>query len=338
MAGGVLRAALCSILTDHDHLDGVERSKAAKDDVSQFLKAVIEKDSCMDVFDVFASCLVRELEKCFFTCVSDAPFRSKHIKRERVWASFHHLRISKLKKMWGDLFLCDVGNGKTLPKLTPLVYQSISQKIYSDIINCHLESKLESGASRSCEALTVDEENIVRYIAGYVPFKLLRKYEKSKAAESVNIIECLSAMAVNGEESDAMEYTSKWIDLVNRGGLFEINDGTYVFFKEIELKVRRQLLLAFEHHDCLDSSQRDHIISAVAGDDSVQFHWTILSVDISDEGQAVHVLKEIIGLWVNIRGYSIAGAWLEKYRKTTAKKKALRKDLKKISQQKISQQ
>lgn len=62
MAGGVVRAALCSIVTDYDHLDCVERSKAAKDDVSQFLKSVMEKDSCMDVFDAFASNIVRELE------------------------------------------------------------------------------------------------------------------------------------------------------------------------------------------------------------------------------------------------------------------------------------
>ena len=45
MAGGLLKAALCSILTDKDHLDCVERCNAAKDEVSQFLKSVMEKDS-----------------------------------------------------------------------------------------------------------------------------------------------------------------------------------------------------------------------------------------------------------------------------------------------------
>lgn len=163
-----------------------------------------------------------------------------------------------------------------------------------------------------------------------MPFKLLLKYEKSKAAEAVNVIECLSGMAVNGEECDAMEYTSKWIDLVNRGGIFEVNDTTYLFFKEIELKVCNQLLLAFERSLSVGPSQQDSIVSAVAADESVQFYWTILSVDISDEGQAVQVLKEIVELWVNIRGFSIAGAWLAKYSNTT-KKKALRKELKKNS-------
>ena len=43
-----------------------------------------------------------------------------------------------------------------------------------------------------------------------MPFKLLRKYERSKVAEAIDIIECLSSMAINGEESDEIEYTSKW--------------------------------------------------------------------------------------------------------------------------------
>ena len=65
------------------------------------------------------------------------------------------------------------------------------------------------------------------------------------------MVECLSAMAVNGDESNVLEYTTKWIGIVNRGGLFEISDTTYMFFKEIELKVRRHLLIALERSSCL---------------------------------------------------------------------------------------
>lgn len=55
------------------------------------------------------------------------------------------LLLSKLKKMWCDLFLCDIGNGETL---SPLVYQSISQKLHSDIINFHLGTKLRRCPSK----------------------------------------------------------------------------------------------------------------------------------------------------------------------------------------------
>ena len=138
--------------------------------------------------------------------------------------------------------------------------------------------------------------------------------------------------AVNGEESDVMSYTSKWISLVNRGGLFEISDSTYIFFKEVELRVQKELFLAFERNQAMGPAQRDFIITAVAIDDTIQFHWTILSVDITDEDQAIKVLREIIGLWVNIRGYSIANSCLAKISNSTKKKKSLRKELKRSSE------
>ena len=57
-ASGAVRAALCSFITGYDHLDGVQRSKAAKDDIRKFLKTIIEKDSCVDTFDGFSTNLV----------------------------------------------------------------------------------------------------------------------------------------------------------------------------------------------------------------------------------------------------------------------------------------
>ena len=90
----------------------------------------------------------------------------------------------------------------------------------------------ESGNhSNEVSPLSADEKNILRYAARYVPFKLLKQYERSLYPKSVSMIECLSAMAINGDESNFLEYTTKWIGIVNRGELFEINDTTYMFFK-----------------------------------------------------------------------------------------------------------
>ena len=184
-----VKAVLCSYITGYDHLDGEERPMAVKDDVRKFIAAVIENNSC-NIFDEFASNLVKELEKCFFACVSsDVPFRSKHVKREKLWRCFHRLRARKINRIWCKLFSEDI-----IPKLSPLVYQSVTQKLYSDIISCHLGATLDDirdpDNDEAC-SLSVDEENILRYVAGYVPFKLLKQYEKSKVPEAVNVIECL---------------------------------------------------------------------------------------------------------------------------------------------------
>ena len=87
---------------------------------------------------------------------------------------------------------------------------------------------------------------------------LMKKYERVVSEKSASFVECLSAMAVNGEESTILEYTSQWVSKVNQGGIVE--------------------------------------------------------------------------LWLTIRGFSIAGQWMEIYKKcssrTTKKSKSLRKTLK----------
>ena len=79
------------------------------------------------------------------------------------------------------------------------------------------------------------------------------------------------------------------------------------------------------------------MISAVFGNEPVQFFWTILSVDISNEEHAIK-LQEIVTLWITIRGFSIAGEWLEKYKQRKKsgirKSKGLRKQLKKNANKK----
>ena len=76
--------------------------------------------------------------------------------------------------------------------------------------------------------ISPDEENIVRYASGYVPMILMKRYEGNISEKSTMFVECLSAMAVNGEESTILEYTSQWVSKVNQGALFEVNDTTFL--------------------------------------------------------------------------------------------------------------
>ena len=64
--------------------------------------------------------------------------------------------------------------------------------------------------------------------------------------------------------------------------------------------------------------------------DPVQFMWYLISADWNDDTSA-HLLDSIVTDWVKIRGFSLTGAWLEKYKadnkKTTQKSKGVRKQL-----------
>lgn len=328
MARGVAQA-ICSFVTESNHLEDVERMRNAKQDAMKFLQTINEDESRLEQFNSFGTKLLTALVYAA-CCSSDTPCRSEDVKREKLWSAFHKLRVGAVDAMWRCLFEQD-----GFSRLSPLVYQHVTEKLFGGLIKDHFKDKLET-SDVDIPPLTTDEENIIRYAAGYVPFKLLKKYEKmiissSSQVDTVGIIECLSTMAVNGEESDMLEYTAKWTRLVNRGGLFEVNDTAFMLFKEIEVQVRKHLFIALQRCTVVDGGQREVIVSAVASDNTIRRYWTTLSVDIESEEQA---LREAIGLWLTIRGFAIAGTWLEQYlqvSKGSSKKKGLRKELKKKS-------
>ena len=163
--------------------------------------------------------------------------------------------------------------------------------------------------------------------------KLLKRYEKKgererkKMGKKVDQFEmCLRNIAITSDETDFTQNTSEWF---NRGGLFPINDETLMFFVTVEKITWVQLPQQYspDNHSTIKQS----VMKAISEDVDVQFHWTLISQDIDEEEDAIELLTEISDMWVAIRGFSMASAWLEEYKKVkkakVAKNKGLRKDL-----------
>ena len=45
---------------------------------------------------------------------------------------------------------------------------------------------------------------------------LVMLYEKNVIEKSASFVECLSSMALNGEEGSFLEYTTEWVSILNR--------------------------------------------------------------------------------------------------------------------------
>ena len=78
-------------------------------------------------------------------------------------------------------------------------------------------------------------------MAGYVPIRLLKKYKNRDTEEAAAVVDCLSEMAIAGEDSSFLSYTTEGTKAVNRGGLFEVGDATYLFFQTMEMLVKALL-------------------------------------------------------------------------------------------------
>ena len=66
-------------------------------------------------------------------------------------------------------------------------------------------------------------------------------------------------------------------------------------------------------------------------DEDVQIVWNLLSLDIDndDDCQALRGLKEVVGLWVTIRGYAMTSFWMEQYKVATREEVKMKKSLRK---------
>ena len=131
-------------------------------------------------------------------------------------------------------------------------------------------------------------------------------------------VQCLRNMAVEGEGSDVLSYTRKWLDQVNRGGLFPLNDSTFTFFVAIEKQVRNLLPSHVIRPSDKEAFQRT-VIDKVVQDEDVQFHWALINQDIDNPEDAEVLLLEVVKLWVTVRGFSLAASWMEGYKKSSKK-------------------
>lgn len=189
------------------------------------------------------------------------------------------------------------------------------------------------------EQMTVEEEEAVRYAGGYVAMKIKKRYMSKNGSKAAEYIECLSHMAVDGEDTSFFQYTKTWTIIVNRGGLFELNDRTFLFFKTLE--VQTQLLLP--HHLAVrdGTSSKETLIELLANDDNVEALWCVLAVDITNEEESEELLREVCELWITTRGFAMTSFWLEDYKRTinetTKKRKSLRKSLKRKNAKKLKE-
>ena len=131
-----------------------------------------------------------------------------------------------------------------------------------------------------------------------------------------------------GGDSNAKE----WEQLIDQGGLCHVKDETYQLFYSMELLVHQHLTI--QGVGKLTPGSRPEIEKKVLEDEEVLFAWAIASVELDDKTGSI-LLKMIVQLWLTIRRFSFAGAFIEQYKNTTKKglqqSKALHKKVSQLS-------
>lgn len=322
MASGLVRGAISVVLND-DKLVKATKTDNMRLFGQTFCSKIMESDRELDLFDKFCVQFVHDIDKIFSTM--SKRIRSPTTKRTRAWTSFHREREKNLPQLWHNLF------SSLKLEDNSFFAQSINQELFQQRLVEFLSPAgiLSKSTSYDEVEFTVDDLNILRYACGYVPYSLLKKFEKLQGAKAGCFVDCLGTMAVVGEGSDLLSYTKLWIEKIDRGGLFPINDETFYFFTEIERIVRVLLPKHVVSTSSLDGI--DSIIEKVQLEDDIQFQWTLISQDVDSDEESQELLYEIVKKWITVRGHSIASTWIELYKQatkeTTSKSTGLRKHL-----------
>lgn len=153
--------------------------------------------------------------------------------------------------------------------------------------------------------LTYEEENAVRYVGGYVVHKLahlMQSNEEVSVALRDLIDESLDQEAEKSEE---------WVGTIDRGGLAYITNAAFQCLCAIEYALRRYMNIKHAHK--FDEQMKDKLMKNTGDDEDVQFHWTIVSVEM-DDAVSDTLLSLIINKWITIHGFSFANTILEMYK------------------------
>ena len=270
------------------------------------------------LFVHFARILLSTLNSCFKS--------KKNIRdeKEHMWTRYHILRCSpNFHDAWQNFMSHSI---KT--EAQPSFYQHVSQTVFTKLIGLRYvaaESSENSSPVQKTE-LTNIEENVLRYLAGYLCNKIQKQLEKTNKYEQLLVVSDMSGCEMNDGKD-----TESWTNIMDRGGLWHVNDTTFQMVCSMEMELRNHL--SVKKAVLAEQNTASFLVEKLAGNEEVKIHWQTLCEDhtVLDTDEKDQLLHMFTKLFVTIRGFAFATSLIETYKKvsgkTLQKTKGLRKTI-----------
>ena len=277
------------------------------------------KDENRAMLVSFAEETIAHLDTAF-----DSRMKRPHRQREKMWANYHKIRTSSsFLSRWSSFTTLAVGRPATL-----ILTQHLTMLMFREMIRQRFPLEKGPSTTEDLPPLSGEEENALRYAAGYVCRNLRKKLERSTHPLKEELI--LGIMDLLDDDDDDEEGSCEtWMNSIDRGGLWHVSDTTFMVFQSMEEVVREHLRKS--NMQSLSLSGGKHIlIGKITSGEDVRFNWCIAAADFGEAEEKI-LLEMIVELWVTIRGFSFVSGWIEQYKqankKTLQKSKALRSGL-----------
>lgn len=254
--------------------------------------------------------------------------------QDETFKQFHIICTSKEKKGEWDTFVSELS---CVPIVSNLLYQYILEKLL-DFVILQVGKDQKPTESEVVDSRAGDMEHdakVLRYIAGFIPYALLKRYKRSKAAlakEYAEILQTWKAPEDAGTVAPSfLSYTCAWIEMQNRGGLFTVTDEVFRFFWAME-RISKSFLCKKNLNSLKTLNMKETLTMKCKNDEKVVKLWKELTATCSMKIHVEPLFTAIINYWAKIRIYAFVKAYnfFQTEEKKTSHKgeKSLRKELK----------
>ena len=142
-------------------------------------------------------------------------------------------------------------------------------------------------------------------MAGYTIRKLRDKHARQASDASKECVAALQVMAGAIRTDTTEQSSNKWTSMVNRGGLYFVNNVVFDLFVTIESIVDSKLTQILKESGKGIEQVKKENLSWICEDEEVQSIWDdITSNTIEEEEIHQNLLREIAHMWVTTRGHS----------------------------------
>ena len=218
---------------------------------------------------------------------------------------------------------------------SPFILQFLLPEIVSLLLE-KMKTKLSPvmmpGEPKKTE-LDKTEEAVLRYVAGYIVFKLKRHFSKSNSENAGKLKETLLSSVECPElelkqSTNFLMYTRAMVDLVNRGGLVKVTDNMYSFFHVMETVVKP--VLQYDNLHKLAYCNTASILKKKLQDEvAVHTSWEVVCCDL-ENSLKMKLLAIVIDnyLKLRIKAFTTAYSFVQQRNNKIRNQKGTRKDLK----------
>ena len=258
--------------------------------------------SNMDLYQIITSNLYDIVNACeSHTLLSEG--------RKSMWREFYNYLSSNQNSSWS--IVKNVSGVENFDLLKFKLSSKLVELLFTENVDVAV-SVDDSDATSEPSKIDDREQNILKYVSGFVVFSLTKKYSLLDNEVHTKFVKVLDTWSLkNANQAVWFEFKDKWLNLVNRGGLVDVNNDCFLFFRSIEYTVRKVFNVNILK-DYMGQNLKEVLKIKILKNRHVLYCWDkLVEGDLLSLSEKEHFFKRVIIYWVDIRGRAFVRAWVD---------------------------